>query len=131
MTINMFKSKVHRVRVTQADLNYRGSLTLDRDLMDAAGMVQYEQVHVLNITNGQRFVTYLIEGPRGSGVVCLNGACARLGQPDDLIIALTYAQMTPAEAAEHHPIAVHVDEDNRITEVERGAIDEGTIPAAV
>lgn len=118
MLITMFKCKIHRATVTQADLNYAGSLTLDRDLMDAAGMREFEQVDVLNISNGNRFTTYVIEGRRGSGVVCLNGACARLGKPGDLVIAVSYAQLTPEEADTFQPVTVHVDEDNRITKVE-------------
>lgn len=117
MLLTMMKSKVHRATVTEADLNYQGSLTLDRDLMDAAQMTEYEQVHVLNINTGDRFVTYIIEGARGSGTVCLNGAAARLGQPGDLIIAITYAQMEASEAASHKPIMVHVDAQNRITDI--------------
>lgn len=117
MLITMMKSKVHRATVTEANLDYQGSLTLDRDLMDAAGMVEYEQVHVLNINTGDRFVTYIIEGERGSGTVCLNGAAARLGQPGDLIIAITYAQMDAAEAAAYKPVMVHVDAQNRISHV--------------
>ncbi|HDP35631.1 MAG TPA: aspartate 1-decarboxylase [Candidatus Hydrogenedentes bacterium] len=118
MLVTMMKSKVHRATVTEANLHYKGSLTLDRDLMEAAGMLEYEQVQVLNINTGDRFTTYIIEGERGSGVVCLNGAAARLGQPGDLIIALTYAQMDADEAAAHRPIIVHVDENNRITEIQ-------------
>lgn len=113
----MMKSKVHRATVTEANLHYTGSLTLDRDLMDAAGMMEYEQVHVLNINTGDRFVTYIIEGERGSGTVCLNGAAARLGQPGDMIIAITYMQMDANEARAHKPVMVHVDEKNHITEV--------------
>ncbi|MBW7866177.1 MAG: aspartate 1-decarboxylase [Candidatus Hydrogenedens sp.] len=121
MMLTMFKSKVHRATVTQADLNYTGSLTLDPLLIEAAGMLVHEQVHVLNINTGARFTTYIIEGGRGSGVVCLNGAAARLGAPGDLIIALTYAEMTPEEARTHEPVVVHVDKNNHITEVVRGA----------
>ena len=117
MLITMMKSKVHRATVTEANLEYQGSLTLDRDLMDAAGMIEYEQVHVLNINTGDRFVTYIIEGERGSGTVCLNGAAARLGQPGDLIIAITYAQMDAKEAAAYKPVMVHVDAQNRIAHV--------------
>lgn len=117
MLISMMKSKIHRATITQADLNYAGSLTLDRDLMDAGNMRAYEQVQVLNINSGKRFETYIIEGERGSGVVCLNGACARLGQVGDLIIALTYAQLTPEEAETFTPVTVHVDEYNKITSV--------------
>ena len=120
MLVTMFKCKIHRATVTQADLNYAGSLTLDRDLMDAAGMREFEQVDVLNISNGNRFTTYVIEGRRGSGVVCLNGACARLGEPGDLVIAVSYAQMTPEEADTFQPVTVHVDEDNRIAKVDPG-----------
>lgn len=119
MLLTMFRNKIHRAKVTEANLNYTGSLTLDRDLMDAAGMLPYEQVHVLNINTGDRFVTYIIEGERGSGVVCLNGAAARLGQPGDLIIALTYAQMTPEEAQNFKPTVVLVDEKNRVAKVEK------------
>ncbi len=121
MFIAMFKCKIHRATVTQADLHYAGSLTLDRDLMDASGLREHEQVDVLNITNGNRFTTYVIEGPRGSGVVCLNGACARLGEPGDLVIAVCYAQMTPEEADDFEPITVHVDQDNQITKIDSGA----------
>ncbi len=100
---------------SKADLYYAGSLTLDLDLMEAAGMRAFEQVHVvLNISNGQRFASYIIEGERGSGVVCLNGACARLGEVGDLAIA----QLTPEEAASFKPIAVHVDEENAITDID-------------
>ncbi len=118
MLLTMFKCKIHRATVTQADLNYAGSLTLDRDLIDAAGLRIYEQVDVLNINNGQRFTTYVIEGERGSGVVCLNGACARLGEPGDLVIVVSYAQMTSEEADRFQPTTVHVDRRNRITAVE-------------
>ncbi|MBX3179026.1 MAG: aspartate 1-decarboxylase [Candidatus Hydrogenedentes bacterium] len=118
MMLSMFKSKIHRATVTQAELHYKGSLTLDPVLMEAADMLPNEEVHVLNINTGARFTTYIIEGERGSGVVCLNGAAARLGQPGDLIIALTYCQMDREEARRHVPVVVHVDERNRITSVE-------------
>lgn len=131
MLITMFKSKIHRATVTQADLNYRGSLTMDLDLMEAAGMREYEQIQVLNINNGQRFTTYIIEGARGSGVMCLNGACARLGEIGDKIIALTFAQMTPEEADAHRPIAVHVDDQNRITEITEAALTADEFPAGI
>jgi len=120
MLLTLFKSKIHRATITQADLHYKGSLTLDPDLMDAADMMPYEQVHVLNINTGGRFTTYIIEGKRGSRVVCLNGAAARMGQPGDLIIALTYAQMDAAEAQNFVPKTVHVDAHNRIVSVEHG-----------
>lgn len=118
MMLTMLKSKVHRATVTMADLNYAGSLTLDPLLIEAAGFLLNEQVHVLNINTGARFVTYVIPGARGSGTVCLNGAAARLGQPGDLIIAITYAQMTPDEAAGYKPVIVHVDGQNRVVRVD-------------
>lgn len=121
MMLTMFKSKIHRATITEANLEYKGSLTLDPDLMEAANMLVHEQVHVLNINTGDRFTTYIIEGPRGSGVVCLNGAAARLGQPGDKIIAITYAQMAAAEARDFKPIAVHVDERNRITHIDHAS----------
>jgi len=120
MRVRMFKSKVHRATVTQADLHYRGSLTLDPLLMDAAEMLPYEEVHVLNITTGARFTTYLIEGEKNSGVCCLNGAAARLGQPGDLVIILTYADMEAEEARVWQPTVVHVDGKNRIVAVDHG-----------
>lgn len=119
MLITMFKSKIHRATVTEADLNYVGSVTVDRDLMDAAGLREHEQVDVLNITNGNRFTTYVIEGERGSGTLCLNGACARLAAVGDLVIVVSYAQMTPEEADRHEPVSVHVDSRNQIVAVER------------
>lgn len=118
MLLTMFKSKIHRATVTQANLNYNGSLTIDADLMAAAGICPYEQVHVLNVNTGDRLLTYAIEGGPGSGVMCLNGAAARLGQPGDLIIVITYAQMTPEEAKDYQPRVVLVDEDNRIVGTE-------------
>lgn len=119
MLITMFKSKIHRATVTQAELHYVGSVTIDRDLMEAAGLREHEQVDVLNLTNGNRFTTYVIEGERGSGTVCLNGACARLAAVGDLVIVVSYAQMTPEEADRWRPVSVHVDARNRIVEVER------------
>jgi len=117
MILTMMKSKIHRATVTDANLNYVGSLTVDADLLEAARMLPYEEVHVLNINTGARFVTYLMEGPRGSGVMCLNGAAARLGQPGDLIIVITYAQMDEQEARAHKPTIVLVDDRNRIVEI--------------
>jgi aspartate 1-decarboxylase len=119
MMLTMFKSKIHRATVTQADLNYAGSLTVDPLLLEAAGMLPYEQVHVLNINTGSRFTTYLIEGERGVGTICLNGAAARLGAPGDLIIAITYAQMDAAEAKGFCPTVVLVDGQNHIVDVTR------------
>jgi len=109
----MLKSKIHRATVTDANLNYVGSITVDMDLLDAADIRLYEHVHVVNINNGARFETYAIEGVRGSGTICLNGAAARLAQPGDLVIVLSYAQYEEAELEGHEPLVVHVDERNR------------------
>ncbi|HLV75063.1 MAG TPA: aspartate 1-decarboxylase [Vulgatibacteraceae bacterium] len=110
----MFKSKIHRATVTQADLHYVGSLTIDQDLMDAADLLPGEQVHVVDIDNGARLETYLIAGERGSGVIGINGAAARLVQPGDLVIIISYAQLSDAEAREFVPKVVHVDRSNKI-----------------
>lgn len=109
----MLKSKIHRATVTDANLNYVGSITVDMDLLDAADIRLYEHVHVVNINNGARFETYAIEGARGSGTICLNGAAARLAQPGDLVIVLSYAQYDEAELEGYEPLVVHVDERNR------------------
>ncbi|MCS6999525.1 MAG: aspartate 1-decarboxylase [Bacteroidota bacterium] len=113
----MFKSKVHRATITEANLHYEGSLTLDQALMEAADILPYEQVSVLNINNGERFETYVIPGERGSGVVCLNGAAARKGVVGDKVIILTYAEMTDEEAHRHTPTVVLVDDQNRVVEI--------------
>jgi aspartate 1-decarboxylase len=110
----MFKSKIHRATVTQADLHYVGSITVDEDLMDAADLLPGEQVQVVDIDNGARLETYLIAGRRGSGVIGLNGAAARLVHPGDLVIIMSYAVMTDAEARAFSPKVVHVDRGNRI-----------------
>ena len=109
----MLKSKIHRARVTDANLNYKGSITIDRDLMDQANMLLHEQVAIVNINNGERFETYVIEGERGTGTICLNGAAARLVQPDDLVIIIAYAQMSEEEAKAYEPLVVQVDEHNK------------------
>ncbi len=98
MLIEVFKSKIHRVRVTASDLNYIGSITIDEDLIEAAGLVVGERVYIVNVNNGERFDTYVIKGKRKSGEVCLNGPAARKVQKDDIIIIIAYAQMTPEEA---------------------------------
>jgi aspartate 1-decarboxylase len=110
----MLKSKIHRATVTQADLHYVGSVTLDRDLMDEADLLPGEQVAIVDIDNGARLETYVIEGPRGSGVVGINGAAARLVHEGDLVIIISYASVTDAEARELQPRVVFVDADNRI-----------------
>ncbi|WP_395576024.1 aspartate 1-decarboxylase [Streptomyces sp. BK79] len=110
----MFKSKIHRATVTQADLHYVGSVTIDADLLDAADLLPGELVHIVDITNGARLETYVIEGERGSGVVGINGAAAHLVHPGDLVIIISYAQVTDAEARSLRPRVVHVDGGNRI-----------------
>jgi aspartate 1-decarboxylase len=110
----MMKSKIHRATVTQAELHYVGSLTLDLDLMEAAEILAYEKVQVLNVHSGERFETYCIEGKRGSGIVCLNGPAARLGQVGDVIIVLTYALVDAKEAKGWNAKNVHVDAKNKI-----------------
>ena len=113
MRRTMCKSKIHRATLTGADLHYVGSLTVDRDLMDAADMLPYEQVHVVNVNNGSRLVTYIIEGERGSGTVQLNGAAARLGAPGDVVIVITYGEYDDKELAAFEPKVVFVDDRNR------------------
>lgn len=110
----MLKSKIHRATVTGADLHYEGSVTIDRDLMDAADIVSYEKVAVWNVTNGSRLETYAIEGQRGSGVICLNGAAARLVAPKDLVIIASFVNMENDAAIKHEPKLVFVDEENRM-----------------
>lgn len=113
----MLKSKIHRVRVTQVDIDYEGSITIDRRLMEEADILLYEQVQVLNVNNGARFSTYAIEGE--SGEICLNGAAARLAARGDIVIILTYCHVEDAEIHDSAPKVVHVDEKNAITEVKR------------
>ncbi len=117
MTRFMFKSKIHRARVTQAELYYEGSLTVDSELLAAADLLEYEKVSVVNVNNGERFETYLIAGEPGSGVVCLNGAAARRGAVGDQVIIITYTAMTDEEARAHKPTVVVVDDNNRIVSV--------------
>ncbi|MGO4244670.1 aspartate 1-decarboxylase, partial [Janibacter sp. RAF20_2_2] len=109
----MLHSKIHRATVTQADLHYVGSLTIDMDLLDAAGMLPGQQVDVVDIDNGNRLTTYAIEGERGSGIVCINGAAARLVSPGDLVIIIAYAAMDDDEARTFEPNVVFVDGDNK------------------
>ncbi len=113
MKLNVFKSKIHRATVTHADLQYEGSVTIDQDLLERAEILPYEAVHIWNVTRGTRLVTYALEGPRGSGAICINGAAAHLNQPGDLVIIATYADMTPEEARRHRPTVVRVDGSNR------------------
>lgn len=109
MLIEVLKSKIHRVRVTQANLNYVGSITIDEDLMDAAGMIEGEKVQILDINNGERLETYIIKGERGSGCICLNGAAARKVQVDDLVIIVSYALMDFEEAKRFKPSVIFPD----------------------
>ncbi|TQF04862.1 aspartate 1-decarboxylase [Kitasatospora acidiphila] len=115
MLRTMFKSKIHRATVTQADLHYVGSVTIDEDLLDAADILPGELVHIVDINNGARLETYTIAGPRGTGVIGINGAAARLVHPGDLVILIAYAQMDTAEAREFQPTVVFVDAENKIT----------------
>ncbi len=117
MTIQMLKGKIHRATVVQAELDYVGSITVDPELMDAAGILEYEKVQIVDVENGSRFETYTIAGERGSGMICLNGAAARMVQVKDHIIIMSYADMTPEEASGHRPKVVFVDENNRIERV--------------
>ncbi len=114
MMIEVLKSKIHRVRVTQAELNYVGSITIDEDLMDAAHIIANEKVQIVNNNNGARFETYVIKGERGSGTVCLNGAAARLVQVGDIIIVISYALMEFGKAKQHTPILLFPDGNNRL-----------------
>ncbi len=114
MFVTLFKSKIHRVKVTQAELNYVGSITIDQDLMDAAGMMEHEQVHIVNNNNGERLVTYVIKGERGTGIICLNGAAARKAEVGDIIIIISYGLMTLDEAKKHTPKIVFTDDNNRL-----------------
>ena len=117
MTITMLKAKIHRATVTQAELDYVGSITVDMDLLEQAGILEYEKVQIVDVNNGSRFETSTIAGERGSGVMCLNGAAARMVQTGDKIILMAYAQVTPEEASELRPTVLFVDEKNKVTKV--------------
>jgi len=114
MIIEVLKSKIHRARVTQAELNYVGSITIDEDLMDAANIIANEKVQIVNNNNGARFETYVIKGERGSGTICLNGATARLAQVGDVVIIMSYGYMEMDEARAYQPIAIFPDIDNQL-----------------
>lgn len=114
MTITMLKSKIHMATLTGTELYYEGSISIDQDLLDAAGILVGEQVHVVNLNNGSRLVTYTISGKRGSGIVELNGPAARLGYIGDKVVIITYAQMEEAEALKRKPVVIHVDEKNAV-----------------
>lgn len=117
MKLHMLKSKIHRATVTQADLNYVGSITVDKDLMDAANILEYEKVDIVDIDNGNRLQTYVIAGEKGSKIICLNGAAARCVQPNDKIIIMCYCEMDKEEYENHKPQVVFVNEDNSIKEI--------------
>jgi len=114
MIIEVLKSKLHRAKVTQAELNYVGSITIDEDLMDAANIIANEKVQIVNNNNGARFETYVIKGERGTGTICLNGATARLAQVGDIVIIMSYAYMEMDEARNYKPILVFPDADNKL-----------------
>ena len=114
MIIEILKSKIHRVRATQAELNYVGSITIDEDLMDAAQIIANEKVQIVNNNNGARFETYVIKGERGTGTVCLNGATARLVQVGDILIIMSYGSLPIEEAKKYHPILVFPDDNNKL-----------------
>jgi aspartate 1-decarboxylase len=114
MVIEVLKSKIHRAKVTQAELNYVGSITIDEDLMDAANMIANEKVQIVNNNNGARFETYVIRGERGSGTICLNGAAARLAQVGDIVIIMSFGYLEMDEARKYQPILIFPDADNRL-----------------
>lgn len=117
MRIKMLKGKIHRATVVQAELDYVGSITVDEELLEAAGILEYEQVQIVDVNNGSRFETYTICGKRGSGMICLNGAAARCVSPKDKIIIMAYGDFEPEEAKKHRPAVVFVDEENKISRV--------------
>ena len=122
MNIQMFKSKLHMLTVTEAELYYEGSVTIDEDLLEAGNLLPYEKVQIVNVNNGSRIETYTIPGPRGSKVVCLNGPAARLNAPGDRIIVISYATMTPEEAKDHKPHTVIMGKDNEVKKVIRDSV---------
>ena len=117
MQINMLKSKIHRATVIQSELDYVGSITIDEELMEAAGIYEYEKVQIADVDNGNRFETYVIAGEKGSGMICLNGAAAHMVNLGDKVIIMSYAQRTPKEIKDNKPKVVFVDDDNKITRV--------------
>lgn len=119
MYLNMLKGKIHRATVVQAELDYVGSITVDSDLLEAAGISEYEKVQIVDVNNGERFETYTIAGEKGSGMICLNGAAARCVQKNDKIIIMCYCQMKPEEVKDNPPKVVFVDEQNKISRVTR------------
>ena len=119
MYLNMLKGKIHRATVMQAELDYVGSITVDEDLLEAAGILEYEKVQIVDVNNGERFETYTIAGERGSGMICLNGAAARCVQNGDKIIIMCYCQMEPSDVKDNPPKVVFVDDNNKISRITR------------
>ena len=119
MILTMLKGKIHRATVVQAELDYVGSITVDQDLLDAAGILEYEKVQIVDVNNGERFETYTISGERGSGLICLNGAAARCVHANDKIIIMAYCEMDNEEAKDHRPKVVFVDDNNKIERLSR------------
>ncbi|MGL5379078.1 aspartate 1-decarboxylase [Clostridium sp.] len=117
MKLNMLKGKIHRATVVQAELDYVGSITVDEELLEASGILEYEMVHIVDINNGNRFETYTIAGPRGSGMICLNGAAARCVQVGDKIIIMSYCQLERDEVEDHKPRVVFVDNENKVSRI--------------
>ena len=117
MKLNMLKAKIHRATIKQAALDYVGSITIDEELLEAAGIIEYEKVQIVDVDNGARFETYTIAGERGSGMICLNGAAARCVQVNDKIIIMAYCEMDQEEAAAHKPKVVFVDEENKVSRI--------------
>jgi len=122
MTVTMLKSKLHRATVTHAELEYEGSCAIDQDLLDAAGILPFEQLHIYNLANGERFTTYAITAPRGSGSIGMNGAAAHKAKPGDEVIICTYSAMDANEAKRFQPVLVYLDKNNRITHTSHGRL---------
>ncbi len=120
MNVTLMKSKLHRVVVTHAELDYEGSCAIDNDWLEAAGILENEQVHIFNVDNGERFITYAIKAESGSKIISVNGAAAHRASPGDRVIIVTYAAMDDEEAAAHHPTVLHFDEENNVTRIANG-----------
>ena len=114
MQLNMLKAKIHRATVTHAELHYEGSIAIDGDLLDAAGIREYEQIHAWNVNNGERFITYALRAEEGSGIISVNGSAAHRAQPGDIVIIASFVSLTQAEAEQHQPMLVYVDAENRV-----------------
>lgn len=119
MHLNLLKAKIHRATVTHAELHYEGSCAIDGDLLDASGILEYEQIHIYNVNNGERFSTYAIRADEGSGIISINGAAAHRAQPGDIIIIAAYGGYSEAEATQHKPQLVYVDRANKLTHTNR------------